>query len=164
MKLIISISVFFLSTSVFAADCKFFKENYFGNYKVTNYDCTSNIESEYFECYSKNDNYLKISDVQISYVPTGRGYSLSVRNLDAKSNLIDELFFSEFDLQSNETFECSETVENGVKVQVMKQEIAGNGESRIYTMLTKKNDIVELEKFFSIAGETSKQVLKMKIK
>lgn len=163
MKKIIILSALLLSPSLFANNCKYFKEQFFGNFSVYNYNCLSNTENEHFSCYSANDPQASVSTVQISPISLGMGIALSVKQLDQSFNIVDERFLSEFNLGKNEAIVCSEIEENGEKVQFLKQQLTGLGESKIYTMLSKRKNVIELEMFVSLGGVITKQAFQLKL-
>ncbi len=74
-------------------------------------------------------------------VPMGIGRALSVKRLDHRFNIIDELTFFEFNLQENETLTCNEIEEDGAKVQFMKNERIFGNDFRFYSMLTKRDAV-----------------------
>lgn len=158
MKIIFSVSFFLFVTSLHAANCRFFKDQFIGSYKVLRYECESGQEDEDFECYAETDSNISVASVQISTVPMGIGKALAVKKMDSASNLVGELFFSELNLRPNQTFSCDERYENGVSVKIIKDELLGRTGGRIYSMLTKTNSTLELEVFSSFGGATSKRV------
>ncbi len=60
MKFTLPILLIFFANSLLAADCKYFKDQFIGNFKVVSYECHTTVESDRFQCYLNNDTGVSI--------------------------------------------------------------------------------------------------------
>jgi len=164
MRNLVLLVVLVLPLTSFAGNCKHFdKTQFLGYFNVVDYVCEGE-DSERFSCYSDSDIYKNVSEVIITTIPLVVELGLKVEMMSHVDplwpRLVEEFIFSEGSRMTNSKLSCSEYVENNESVVKIKSELSA-GSSQFYSMLTKRNNLVELEIFGSINNVSSRKIFRL---